>query len=106
MKLEHFAPFLYVTDYINFCWAKPDRSRDVLLEKYVKKEKTIGEIADELLCSKDTVIALLREYGIKPRILSEPNYGFKYVGNELVPDLGERRVVKIMQEYRATGFSL
>lgn len=87
--------------------------KDFLTQEYVEKRKSLSLIAREIGCARSTVIEHLLKNGILLRddgLLSHYNksqlaYGERLYNGQVVPHLGELRIIEQFQTLRKEGMS-
>lgn len=102
----------YVVDKIDFSVEGWWRSKTFLTEKYVNLGLSIRQIADETFSSREAVRAALYEFSIPLRRKggdrlrpSQAPYGFRKVSGELIPHLGEQRVIQSIRKMSEDGLT-
>ena len=84
----------------------------MLRKKYTEKGQSVYDIANDISCSKSTIVNRLHQYGIeiKPKKGTPhkrpPRYGEKFVKGNTIDHLAELRVIKSILKMRETGLSL
>ncbi len=106
----HTKPHLF--EMIEFIHTVPWKSKTFLTEKYVKKGRSIAQIAKETLSSKSAIRDALIEFGIPLKQQGKPGlrpaqvpYGFRREDGLLVPHLGEQRVIQSVRKMSSEGLS-
>lgn len=82
---------------------KHNISKDFLVEKYSKKEKTVEQVAHIIKCSKNTIRRNLKKYGISLDILRKrPNVSGKksnFYGKTLRPKWGKYKNINMRSNW-------
>jgi hypothetical protein len=105
-------PKQHLFEIIDFIHTVPWKSKTFLTEKYVKKGKSIAQIAKETLSSKSAIRDALIEFGIPLKQQGKPGlrpaqvpYGFRREDGLLVPHLGEQRIIQSVRKMSNDGLS-
>lgn len=88
------------------------RDKDFLTREYIRKQKSIAQIARDVGCSRSSVSKYLVELGIEPRKDGLPHhrksqlaYGERIQNGRVVPHLGEQRMIEELRQLRLGGLS-
>lgn len=105
-------PKQHLFEIIDFIHTPPWKSKTFLTEKYVKKGRSIAQIAKQTLSSKSAIRDALIEFGIPLKQQGKPGlrpaqvpYGFRREDGLLVPHLGEQRIIQSVRKMSSDGLS-
>jgi hypothetical protein len=105
-------PKSHLVETIDFIHSPLWKSRTFLEEKYVKKGRSIAQIAAETLSSKSAVRGALLGFGFKLKRQGKPGlcpaqvpYGYRRLDGLLAPHLREQRVIQSVRKMSKDGLS-
>lgn len=110
-QVKNFATPFDLVDFIDFIYVPKFKDKEFLHEMYVKKKKTLDEIAVEICSSRSTVLKYLQEFGIptreksKPKTSTKTSYGYKIKEFKKVSVPHELMRVEDMRKLQEQGYS-
>jgi len=110
LSKNKFSPF-DLTEIIEFFYTPRFKDREFLQDRYIKKKRTLDEIAAEIGSSRSTVLKYLHENNIPTRERSyakrskKAAYGHEIKNYKLVEIKEEQKWIEHMKKLRDSGFS-